>query len=93
MHQGSPPSLVLLDQMGMGLCPRQFWVGIGCVPRGVASQPCPGTHSLQGVQVVAAPGVAYMPTLEWGQGGWEDHEGEEWIPSVFGRHTPLVSEQ
>ena len=27
MHQGSPPCLVLSGQMGMGLCPRQFWGG------------------------------------------------------------------
>ena len=92
MHQGSPPYLVLVDQMGMGLCPRQFWVGIEYVPREVASQPCPGTHSRQGVQVGAGPVVAYMLTPELGLGGLEDHEGEEWIPSVFCRHTPLVSE-
>ena len=76
MHQGSLPCLVLVDQMGMGLCPRQFWGGIVCVPRGVASQPCPGTHSLQGVQVGAKPGVAYVLTPGLGPGGSEDHEGE-----------------
>ena len=77
MHQGNLPSLVSVDQMGMGLCPRQFWGGIVCVPRGVASRPCPGTHSLQGVQVGAGPGVAYMLTPGLGLGGLEDHEGEE----------------
>ena len=92
MHQGSLPCLVLVDQMGMGLCPRQFGGGTVCVPREVASRPCPGTHSLQGVQVGAGPGVAYALTPELGPGGLEDHEGEEWIPSVFCRHTPLVSE-
>ena len=76
MHQGSPPCLVLVGQMGMGLCPRRFWEGIGCVPREVASRPCPGTHSLQGVQVGAEPGVAYMLTPELGPGGLEDREGE-----------------
>ena len=93
MHQGSPPCLVLVDQVGMGLCPRQFWGGIVCVPRGVANRPCPGTHSLQGVQVGAEPGVAYVLTPELGPDGLEDHVGGESIPSVFGRHTPLVSEQ
>ena len=92
MHQGSLPCLVLVDQMGMGLCPRQFWGGIGCVPRGVASQPCPGTHSLQGVQVGAEPEVACVLTPELGQGSLEDRVGEGLIPSVFCRHTPLVSE-
>ena len=77
MHQESLPSLVLVDQMGMGLCPRQFWVGIGYVPRGVANRPCPGTHSLQGVQVGAELGVAYVLTPELGLGGLEDREGEE----------------
>ena len=77
MHQGSLPYLALVGQMGMGLYPRQFWEGIVCVPRGVASRPCPGTHSLQGVQVGAGPGVAYMLTLEWGPDGLEDHGGEE----------------
>ena len=75
MHQGSPPCLVLLGQMGMGLCPRQFWGGIGCVPREVASRPCLGTHSLQGVQVGAEPGVAYVLTPELGQDGLEDRGG------------------
>ena len=76
MHQGNPPCLVLEDQMGMGLYPRQFWGGIGCVPRVVASQPCPGTHNLQGVQVGAAPGVAYMLTPVLGPDGLGDREGE-----------------
>ena len=66
MHQGSLPSLVLVDQVGMGLCPRQFWVGIGSVPRGVASRPCLGTRSLPGVQFEAEPGVACMLTLVLG---------------------------
>ena len=76
MHQGSLPYLGLVDQMGMGLCPRQFWGGIVCVPGGVASQPCPGTHSLQGVRVGAEPGVAYMLALGLGPDGLEDHGGE-----------------
>ena len=77
MHQGSQPYLALVDQMGMGLYPRQFWGGIVCVPKEVANRPCPGTHSLQGVQVGAEPGVAYVlaPGLE--SGGLGDHEGEE----------------
>ena len=77
MHQGSRPYLVLVDQMGMGLCPRQFWGGIVCVPREVASQPCPGTHILQVVRVGAEPGVAYVLTPALGPGGLEDREGEE----------------
>ena len=77
MHRGSPPGLVLMDRVGMGLCPRQFWEGIECVPREVASQPCPGTHTLQVIQVGAAPGVAYVLTPELGPDGLEDHEGEE----------------
>ena len=93
MHQGSQPGLALVGQMGKGLYPSQFWGGIAYAPREAASQPCPGTHSLQGVQVGAGPVVAYMLTPELGLGGLEDHEGEEWIPSVFCRYTPLVSEQ
>ena len=77
--------------MGMGLYPRQFWVGIVCVPREVASQPCPGTRSLQGVQVGVEPVVAYVRAPGSVRDGLEDHEGEEWIPSIFGMHTPLVS--
>ena len=77
MHQESPPGLVVVGQAGMGLYPRGFWGGIVCVPREVASQPCPGTHSLQGVLVEAEPGAAYMLTLELGPGGLEDHVGEE----------------
>ena len=77
MHQGSLPCLALVDQMGMGLYPRQFWEGIECVPKEVVSRPCPGTHSLQVVQVGAASGVAYMLTPELGPGGLEDHGGEE----------------
>ena len=92
MHQESQPSLVLEDQMDMGLCPRQFWGGIGCVPRGVASRPCPGTHILQGVQVGAGLGVAYVRAPGSALDDLEDREGEEWIPSVFGKHTPLVAE-
>ena len=76
MHQGNQPSLVLVDQMGMGLYPRQFWGEIGCVPRGVANRPYPETHSLQVVQVGAGPGVAYMLAPELGQDGLEDHKGE-----------------
>ena len=76
MHQGSLPYLALVDQMGMGLYPRQFWEGIMCVPREVANRPCPGTHSLQGVQVGAEPGVAYVLIPELGPDGLEDHEGE-----------------
>ena len=63
--------------MGMGLYPRPFWEGIVCVPRGVASQPCLGTRSRQGVRVVAEPGVAYVLTPELGRDGLEDHGGEE----------------
>ena len=92
MHPESQPCLALVGQMGMDLYPRQFWGGIECVPKGVANQPCPGTHSLQVVRVGAAPRVAYMLTPELGPGGLEDHGGEESIPNVFGRHTPLVSE-
>ena len=77
MHQGSQPYLALVDQMGMGLYPRQFWGEIVCVPREVASRPCPGTHSLQEVQVGAEPGVAYMLTPESGPDGLEDRVGEE----------------
>ena len=77
MHQGNLPSLVLVDRMGMGLYPRQFWGGIVCVPREVASQPCPGTHSRQGVRVGAEPGVAYVLTPGLGPDGSEDHGGEE----------------
>ena len=76
MHQGNLPSLVWEGQMGMDQCPRQFWEGIMCVPKGVASRPCPGTHSLQGVQVEAEPVVAYMLTPELGPDGLGDHEGE-----------------
>ena len=92
MHQESQPSFVWEGQMGMGLYPRQFWGGTECVPRGVASRPCPRTHSLRGVRVGAEPGVAYVLTPELGLGGLEDREGEESIPIVFCRHTPLVSE-
>ena len=77
MHQESLPYLALVDQMGMGLYPRQFWEGIVCVPRAAASQPCPGIHSLQGVQVGAALGVAYVLTPGLGPGGLEDRGGEE----------------
>ena len=77
MHLGNLPSLVLVDQRGMGLYPRQFWGGIECVPMGAANRPCQGTHSLQGVRVGAEPGVVYMLTLGLGPGGLEDHEGEE----------------
>ena len=77
MHQGNQPSLVWEGRMGMGLYPRQFWGGILCVPREVASRPCPGTHSLQEVRVGAAPGVAYMLTPELGPDGLEDRVGEE----------------
>ena len=77
MHQGNLPSLVWEGRMGMGLYPRQFWGGIGCVPREVASLPCPGTHSLQGVQVGAEPGVAYVLTPGLGLDGLEDHGGEK----------------
>ena len=76
MHRGSLPYLALVGPMGMDLCPRQFWGGIECVPREVASQPCPGTHSLQGVQVGAEPGVAYVLTPELGPDGLEDRVGE-----------------
>ena len=76
MQLGREPSLFLVDQMGMGLYPRQFWGGIVCVPREVASRPCPGTHSLQGVQVGAEPGVTYVLTPELEPGGLEDHAGE-----------------
>ena len=77
MHQGSLPCLVLEDQMGMGLCPKQFWGGIVCVPREVASQPCPRTRSLQVIRVGAGPRVAYVLTPGLVPGGLEDHEGEE----------------
>ena len=77
MHQGNQPSLVWGGQMGMDRCPRRFWEGIVCVPREVANQPCPGTHSLQVVRVGADPGVAYMLTPELVPGGLEDHEGVE----------------
>ena len=77
MHQGNQPSLVLVDQMGMGLCPRQFWGGIVCVSRGVANRPCPGTHSRQGVRVGAEPEVAYVLTPGLGPGSLEDRGGEE----------------
>ena len=77
MHQGNQPSLVLVDQMGMGLCPRQFWEGIVCVPKRVASWPCPGTRNLQVVRVGAEPVVAYVLTPELVPGGLEDHGGEE----------------
>ena len=62
MHQGNRPFLVLVDQMGMGLCPRQFWEGIVCVPMEVANRPCPGTHSLQGVQVEGKDRSPASPT-------------------------------
>ena len=62
--------------MGMGRCPRQFWVGIVCVPKEVASQPCPGTRSHQGVRVGAEPVVAYVLTPELGPDGLEDRVGE-----------------
>ena len=77
MHQGSPPYLVLVDQMGMGLCPRQSWEGTVCVPKEVASRPCPGTRSRRGVQVGAEPEVAYVLTPMLVPGGLQDHGGEE----------------
>ena len=77
MHQGSLPSLVWGGQMGMGLYPRQFWGGTECVPRGVASRPCPGTHSLQGVRVGAEPGDACVLTPVLVPGGLEDRVEEE----------------
>ena len=77
MHQGSQPGLALVGQMGKGLYPSQFWGGIVYAPREVASQPCPGTHSLQVVRVGAEPGVAYMLTPGLVLGGLEGREGEE----------------
>ena len=76
MHQGSQPYLALVDPVGMDLYPRQFWGGIVCVPREVASQPCPGTHSLQVVRVGAAPGVACKLTPVLVPGGLEDRVRE-----------------
>ena len=77
MHQGSLLYLALVDQMGMGLYPRRFWVGIVCVPREEANQPYLGTHSLQVVRVGAGPVVAYVLTPGLVPGGLEDREGEK----------------